>query len=543
MVKDNTVKEPKKKITFQKKNVNKSFKNKPKGDKKQKKKPLVVNPLKQAYTNISRSLTNPELLKQRISEFLTLVQKDFLGALGKLLGSKGLQLVVKYGTQAQRKQVMLLMMSLDIEKVLKGKYSYFFLKKLLSRAKSDKIKTLFLNFFKNNFKKLFKSKHTFKFLNLYITNVPHSKRLEIAQENLSSSFFDEFSFKEFIDELTQKPRLLELELSQLYILSYFDKIPPASIIPLLNILLTQLDFMMKFDNLIVILLLNRFFSAVDFKNKKEIMKKCLKEKFWDFYSQNKFFIGFITHFMSEINDDKVIKVTLCKRAVERFVDFLSTVSFSKFLFLLFSEKKEVVFMKEKSLFSPKVRQILNIQSLATNSIFQKNCEVVRNSILTSSEFASTMSFEFVKIKTSQNHQFGLLIGHMIGHLIRLDSSVNKIKNFFELLTESLKDNKDLSQALIISPAGHRLVKRLIQNMSQAHSDVVSECQSIFETFVEQCKTRFLDLVNSRAVFVLVSLVENEQFGEEMKEFVRQRKSVLEEMEQTGGVKLLLQVIE
>jgi hypothetical protein len=542
MVKENTIKEPTKKLTFQKKKPNKAFKNKSK-DSKKPKKPVVVNPLKQAYSNISRSLTNPELLKQRISEFLTLVQNDFLGTLSKLLGSKGLQLVIKYGTPAQRKQVMLSMMSLDIEKVLKGKYSYFFLRKLLSKAKSNKIKTLFLNFFKNNFRKLFKSKHTFKFLNLYVTNVPHSQRLDIAQQNLSQNYFDEFAFKEFIDEITQKPRLLELEISQLYLLSYFDKINPASIVPLLNILLNQIDFMMKFDNLTVVLLLNRFFSAVDFKNKKEIMKKCLKEKFWDYYSQNKFFIGFITHFMSEINDEKVMKVTLCKRGIERFVDFLSSVSYSKFLFLLFSDKTELVFIKEKTLFTPKVREILGVGSLPSNSVFVKNCGIVRNSILTSSEFASSMSFEFVKIKTSQNHQFGLLMGHMIGHLVQLDLAVNKINSFFQSLIASLKDNNNLSETLIISPAGHRLVKRLIQSMSQAHSEVSSGCQHSFETFVEQCKIRFLDLVNSRAVFVIVSLVENDQFGEEMKDFVRERKGTLEGMEQTGGIRLLLQVIE
>ena len=135
MVKENTNKVTKPKPQFQKKNFKKPFKKKTGTNIK--KKTMIVNPLKQAYSNISRSLTNPELLKQRINEFLNLIQDNLLANLGKLLGSKGLQYVVKYGTADQRKRVMVLMMTLDIEKVLKGKYSYFFLKKLLSKSRSN----------------------------------------------------------------------------------------------------------------------------------------------------------------------------------------------------------------------------------------------------------------------------------------------------------------------------------------------------------------------------------------------------------------------
>ena len=541
MVKENTNKVTKPKPQFQKKNFKKPFKKKTGTNIK--KKTMIVNPLKQAYSNISRSLTNPELLKQRINEFLNLIQDNLLANLGKLLGSKGLQYVVKYGTADQRKRVMVLMMTLDIEKVLKGKYSYFFLKKLLSKSRSNKVTKLFLDFFKNNFRKLFKSKQTFKFLDLYVTNVSHSKRLEIAKENLTINFFDEFSFKEFIDEIKMKPRLIELEISQLYLLSYFDKIPQGSIIGLLTIFLNQLDFMMKGDNLIVILLLNKLFSAVDFKNKKEIMKKCMKDKFWNFYSENKFFIGFISHFMSEINDEKVIKVTLSKRSVERFVDFFSSVSFSKFLFLIFSDRVEAVFNKEKTLFAPNVKEALGVSALSTNAVYKKNCEIIRNTLLTSSEFAATMSFEFIELKTNQNHQNALLIGYMVDHLVQDESGADKINNLFKTLTRSLEGNDNFDKSMIVSSAGHRLVKRLIQSMTQAHSHVLTVSQNSFENFVEKCKVRFVDLINTRAVFVIVALVENDNFGEEMKEFVRQRKTMLEGMKQTGGIRLLLQVIE
>lgn len=542
MVKQTNQQNSTKKPRSQNKKFNQPFKKKPKDPKKPKKAPAVVSPLKQAYTNISRSLANPELLKQRISEFIRLIRDDFLGTLGKLLGSKGLQLVVKYGTPEQRRQVMLMMMSLDVEKVLKGKYSYFFLRKLLSRAKSDKVKTLFLDFFKNNFRKLFKSKQTFKFLNLYVTNVPHSRRLQIAGENLSASFFDEFSFKEFLEELLQKPRLLELEISQFYLWSYFDHIPHASIGPLLGVFLGQLEFIMKADNLAVVLLLNKFFSAVNFKSKKEIMKKCLRDKFWPFYSQNKFFIGFLAHFMCEINDERVLHVTLCKRSVDWLAELMSSVSHSKFLFLVFSKRPEVVFAKEKTLFDATIRKELRVSSLESSPTFARNCQLIRDFVLNSSEFSVMVSFEYIGSKTTQNHQFGLLLGHMLSHLVRLDSASPKIKSIFENLTKSLKTEVDFKASFIGSAAGHRLVKRLIQSMSQAHSEVVSSCQSVLENFVEQCKIRFSDLVDSRGVFVLVSLVENEHFGEEMKEFVLERKQVLEQLDQTGGIKLLLQVI-
>lgn len=544
MVKQTASNIDKKEPAPQKKKFNKPFKKKQSGAQaKQKKKNVVVSPLKQAYSNISRSLANPELLKQRISEFISVAEKDMLGTLGKLLGSKGLQLVIKYGTAEQRKRVLVLMMTLDIEKVLKGKYAYYFLRKLLMRARSDKVKKMFLDFFENNFRRLFTNKGTFKFLDLLVTNVSHSRRLELAAANLTENFFDEFSFKEFIDELQQKPKLLELEISQLYLLTYFSKIPVPLLGPLLSILLGQLDYIMKTDNVCIVLLLNAIFSRVDFKQKKEIMKKCLKEKFWEYYSQNKFFVGFLTHFMSEINDEKVMRVTLCKRTVERFIDFMSTLSLSKYLFLIFSNKPELAFTKEQTLFTPHIQSLLNTPKLATNHIFLQNCSIIRSALLASSEFATNLTFEFIQRKANENHKFSLLLGYALGHLVQLDTAGAKVGYLFQSLADSLEKTTNLGESMLGSSAGHRLVKKLIQSMSSAHSQVVGDCQSSLEKLVQQTKLRFLDLANSRGVFVLVALAEHEQFGEEVKSFLGERRSAIEKLEQTGGVKLLLKVIE
>lgn len=503
----------------------------------------LANPLKMAYSNMSRSVNTPELLRQRILEFLNVVEKDLLSNLGKLLGSKGLQMVIKHGTKEQQKRVMVQVMTLDIEKVIKSKYAFFFLRKLLKKYRNDKLKQLFLNFFEKGFSKLFKNKQTFKFLELYIENLSPASKLQVAETQLTSSFYDEFAFREFIDECFLKPRLFELQISQLYIRQYFHRLPKQLQAKILEAFLGQLDYVIKAGTWPGIFLLAEMFKLAEFKAKKEVMKKCLKEKFWEYYTLNKYFFSFLVIFLRQINDDKVIKVTLSQQIIKNFPKFFNHPSTAKLLFLLFAKSPRAVFNKERATFPPTLQNLF-LTKIENDAVFTKNCSLIVAQLFDDPTALSILSFNFIQTKIAANSQFSLLFGHIFQHFIQTPINPQLFSNLLSKIYTHVSGQEPwLPNSFISSSSGHRFLKRLIQNLSQAHSSVVNASMDVLMQFVEMFKERLNEVIRSRAVFVLLAILENGEVGEELKSFLKQRKGLFNGVEMNPGVKLLKEKLE
>jgi hypothetical protein len=509
---------------------------------KEKKKPVKFsNPLKMAYSKMASNLTNKELLKEGITQFIALIEKDIIANVGKLLGSKGLQLVVKYGNKEQKNKVLMLVMAVDVESMLKSKYSFFFLRKLLKSLTNNSLKTLFLNYFSTNFVKLFKNKHTFKFLELYLTNLSIQKKLQAVQEKFTDSLYDEFSLKEFMDECSIKPRLLELEVSLFYIASYFERMNKAHQSNFVGVFLDRMNFMMKYDNWPAVLLLCTVFKAVDFKEKKEIMKKCLKDNFWDYYSQNKYFIVFLVLFMRTINDEKVQKITLCQRMSQNFYDFFKNPSLAKMLFLLFANSPSNVFHKERTSFPAEMTPIF-LDKIENDSVFNKNRELIKSHLVEQTTLRESLELSQMVIKIGQNSQFSLLLGHVLQAMIKSETNSTYFESLAMNLLEQFKKNDWSQNSFVTSPSGHRFVKRIFQILNEAHLHVLEKMHPYLSEINQYFKNNIEKVLKSRLVFVLLAFLENSEFNDDLVEFLKERRSLLEQNKSDTGVKLLIELL-
>ena len=531
------------------KNTKKAFKPKPKtfSGKPAKPKAIIVpksaNPLKLAYSNMSRNVANPELMKQRISEFLAVVETDLLANMGKLLGSKGLQMAIKYGSAEHKKRVLVQVMTLDIEKVIKMKYAYFFLKKLLKQSRNDKVKKMFLDFFRNNFHKLFKSKLSFKFLELLLTNVFPADKLAIINKELTMATYDEFHFREFIGELILKPRLLELEISQVYLYKYFSKIPKIDKSKLLAAFLEKLDYIMKNESWVAIVLLGEMFKDAEFKMKKEVMKKCLKDKFWEYYTQNKYFIIFLVQFLRLINDEKVINITLSRRIIQNFSQFFKSVSSAKLLFLIFSKTPANSFSRDRASFPADVRALF-LDKIETDDTFQKNCQLIMNNLQVDPTIIPLISLQHMQPKINENSQYSLLYGFILENFIQSPKASDMFENLFSDLNTLLSNEAQWTNqdSIIFSACGHRFIKRVIQNLGNAHTQVTQQLSAHVSTFTQHFKNHLAAAVQSKAVFILIALTENEEVGEDIKRFIKQNMAVFDAAGDSSGVKILKQIV-
>ena len=94
-----------------------------------------------------------------------------------------------------------------------------------------------------------------------------------------------------------------------------------------------------------------------------------------------------------------------------------------------------------------------------------------------------------------------------------------------------------------SSAGHRFVKRLIQSLGQAHQDVVDQTAPAIEKLVDYLSLNLEVILPSKAIFVLVALIENSSHSEALVDSIRQKGALLKGLPTSSGVKLLRGLIQ
>ena len=516
---------------------------KPANDKGEGRPKARENPLKKAYSNLARSIKNKELCLQRVSEFLKQAETDMLKTVGKLLGSKGLQLCLKYGNIEQRRRLMLNVMSLDVEKVIRSKYSYYLLRKMLKQPKNHAIKKLLLTYFEKNFPRLFKSKATFKFADLYLISLKESQKLQLVNKVISTATYDEFAFQEFVDACLAQPRLLEMPLSQLYIHQYFAKLDEERRGKLVITYLKQLDYVMKQNSWPGVLLLCDLFRASEFKLKKEIMKKCLKEAFWTYYTTNKYFLLFVAVFLSLVNEPKLVGITLSKRIIENFAGFFDSSQSMGLLYLLFARKPESVFLRDRNGCPSELLELF-VTKLETSAIFIRNRDLIILRMIDEPEILNELRFVQVYAKIQSNSQFSLLYGHIFEAFAKRPEAAEFFGTFATHLSETVTRVATFSNTDFLgSSAGHRFVKRLIQSLGQAHQDVVEKTAPAIDNLVDYLNLNLELILPSKAIFVLVALIENSSHSEALVDSIRQKEELLKGLPMSSGVKLLRGLIQ
>lgn len=371
--------------------------------------------------NIKKKKVNKELLNKSIYDFLQYYQKNSANLTNKALGAKVLQLCLKYGNTSHKETIVLLLLKHDFVSLCSSIYGGFIISKVFRYCdKVDSIKVV-KDFFRKNFRDLLKKKENLVALNAYVTSMDEKTGLNYLEKELSTAKLNEFYFHEFIQYVDSKPSVMKLGLVYYLINHYFDTIGEEQRGLLLQLILKHVDEAINKSEhkYFVILCILKIFMNVNFKSKKDIIKKFLKDQYLEYYTKHSGFIYLLIGLMKKISDQKVTNITILKSLRAQFDSFFNNVEIAKLVELLFSDEIADKLQKDKFFrCNQAVKKVLEIESIDSDPIFRANVLHIRKELASDSELLNFLSFDQLKAKSSENTAFSLLYSALLEQICR-----------------------------------------------------------------------------------------------------------------------------
>ena len=95
---------------------------------------------------------------------------------------------------------------------------------------------------------------------------------------------------------------------------------------------------------------------------------------------------------------------------------------------------------------------------------------------------------------------------------------------------------------MFSNNGHRLVKKLIQNLKSASEENKNTLEEALEQVVQNIEVNLDFYLNTKGVFIVIAIIENSDFGEKLKQILQKSKKAIEGLGQNSGVNLLKELV-
>ena len=371
--------------------------------------------------NIKKRKLNKEMLNKAIGDFLQYFQKNSTSLTSKIMGAKAIQLCLKYGNSSHRETILLVLLKNDFVALCSSVYGGFIISKIFKYCdKLDSIKVV-KDFFKKNFRDLLKKKENLIALNAYIACMDEKTALNYLEKELTNVKLEEFYFHELIEYIEKKPSIMKLSLVYYMIYHFFDSIIEEQRVTLLQIILKHVDEAINKSEqkYFVILCVLRIFLNVNFKNKKEVIKKFLKEKYLDYYTKHAGFIYLLMALLKKISDLKVVNITILKALKGQFEMVFSSVDMAKLIELLFSN--EIADRLQKDRFfkcNAMVKKLLEVEAIDKDPVVKNNLSHIRAELVAEPELLEYLSFDQLKYKSNENSAFSLLYSAIIEQMLR-----------------------------------------------------------------------------------------------------------------------------
>jgi len=393
--------------------------------KKIQKPPKTMNELQSHYQriviNIKKKNLNKEMLNKAIADFLQYFTGNSSSLIIKVLGAKALQLCLKYGTNSHREKILLVLLKNDFVALCSSVYGGFILTKVFRYSENvDSIKVV-KDFFKKNFRDLLKKKENLIALNAYISSMDEKNALTYLDKELASFKIDEFYFHELIEYVESKPSIMKLSFVYYMIYNYFDSIPEEQKNALLLLILKHADEAINKSEqkYFVVLCVLKIFLNVNFKNKKEIIKRFLKEKFLEYYTKHSAFVYLLIGMLKKISDQKVTNITILRALKGQFESIFNSVDIAKLIELLFSDQIADKIQKDKFYkCNHMIKKLVDIENIDKDPVFMANVYHIRADLTNESELLSYFSFDQLKYKSSENSTFSLLYSVLLEQMLK-----------------------------------------------------------------------------------------------------------------------------
>ena len=378
--------------------------------------------------NIKKKATNLENLNKAITDFITYYKENTAMVPKKIFGAKALQLCLKYGTESHKETIVLLLLRDDFVTLCKSTYGGFIINKIFVYSEGIKSLKVVKAFFRDNFASMVSIKENLMALSSYVNSMDEKVALNYLNKVLPGVVFDEGFLQGILEYAQTKPSIMKHSL--IYYLAYylFDTLDDDQRIEFLGLILKNLDEVLIKNNhkYFLVLCLIKFFLNVNFKNKKEIIKKMLKEKFLEYYLKHSSFLYLLIALLTNINDQKIINITILKAFKTQLQAFFENVSIAKLMDCLFSNEIHIKLQKDRFFkCNQNIKELLNIEELSQNELFLSNVNHIGNEIASEGELLSYLNYDNLTERVSENSTFSLLFSSILERMLR--SKLNRPK--------------------------------------------------------------------------------------------------------------------
>lgn len=371
--------------------------------------------------NIKKKKLNKELLNKSIGEFLQYFAKNSSSLTAKVLGAKALQLCLKYGTSSHRETIVLLLLKNDFVSLCGATYGGFIISKIFRYCEQIESIKVVRDFFRKNFKDLIKKKEHLVAVNAYISAMDEKTALNYLEKELSGVKLDEFYFHELVEYAATKPSIMKLSLLYYLVYHFFDTIAEEQRAALQALILKHADDAINKSEqkYFVVLCVLKNFLNVNFKNKKEIIKKFLKEGFLEYFGKHAGFVYLLVALLKKISDQKVTNITILKALKAQTEAFFNSVDVAKLVELLFSEEAADKLQKDRFFkCNAAVKRLLEIEGIDKDPVYRANVRHIRRELVAEPELLSQLTFETLKTKSSENSAYSLLFSSLLEQMCK-----------------------------------------------------------------------------------------------------------------------------
>ncbi len=346
--------------------------------------------LRGLYENIIKKIktkkSNRNQLNEVLSKSFDYFQNSEKNIMSLLIGSKILQLLLKYGSNQQREFIIDYCLKNNLAGLTKGRYESFIIEKIFKYAFKCENFGLVKKFIKTNFGKILKTKENFRVVNSYLNYLKPSEHLDMIEKHQLDFQREEFEINEFVEFLENNHVFLAFGLVYYFIYYNFQKINVLNKQKLVTLIVKTLErsLVRNKESFILIVILDKLFAEMNMKFKKEIIRGIFTTKFLFYYKQDCNFIYLLFSFLRKIKDVKVINITILKSLRASFGEFFQNVNLAKFLILLIKKNCEERFKKEK-IFSENFlsRENFDLKQIFNDELFLGNLNHLVKALLDS----------------------------------------------------------------------------------------------------------------------------------------------------------------
>lgn len=487
-------------------------------------------------------------LNEAIDAFLAHLDTRSAEVLKTQIGSRGLQLCLKHGMSRHRQHVLLAVLRQNVLNLMNSRYGVFLFSRLFKFCSHEPQYKLLDDFMQKSMVDVMQLKEGLLVVGAYIDTQTQAEQLSFHFEKMSTVALPDFFLEELLAEKVYQRRYLLCTLTHSLLLHQFSRIK-AKIDDLVENLCGFFHLCTRKRGTLVPLvgLLCRLYASVGWAGRKTMLKTFFRERFLEYYKREPCFIILFFVVLAHAQKTASLDLTVVEQLRGGFSEVVNDAIGVKLLVYLLAEDgffaQDVTFAQGRPLHA-----LIGLDNTLQTQSFDHNRRHVAAAVMSVEHLSQCLGYNWVREKAVQNSTFAIFYGLVVGWLVQDSGRGREVDavftEFFDHASSevlSLPEGDEGSQGFFFSAIGHRLYKKLVQTLRGASEENKRVIERVLRRFIEGVQPQLARLVTTKAVFVLVAVLEHSEMAEKVK-FELRKLDLVAEASTFPGLRILINIL-